>query len=101
TGNAVDIVVEDGAVQLPYAPYESIMLMLFSHSIDVDTSNILQRKLEISTTGKWQLQCDRYNVVRLDTFDLSIGQEKQGQAVTTKVQVKTFIDQCQDIAQEQ
>ncbi|OUS78156.1 hypothetical protein B1748_05200 [Paenibacillus sp. MY03] len=52
-------------------------------------------KLTVSCADAWRIAAQEDNVVRFGEFKLTVGSDEQGAAV---VQVKTFIDQCADLA---
>lgn len=67
-------------------------------SVNEDTPEVWTWELDAKEA--WQIQAERDNVLRLDSFELRTsyldGRPLQEQGV--KVQAKTFIDQCADIA---
>lgn len=62
---------------------------------------------EVDAGHSWKVNAEQDNVLRLDTFELSLAQEapaantggsSAGWSESTVVEAKTFIDQCEDLA---
>ncbi|SFL99420.1 hypothetical protein SAMN03159341_113125 [Paenibacillus sp. 1_12] len=113
TGEVVSLRVErvgetSFTVALPFVPYQSRLVQLTrgesagAAEVGMNPSEA-PAKLEIAAAGQWQLRSERNNMVRFDTFTIDI-QGEQGESLLftngkeAKVQVKTFIDQCSDLA---
>src|SRR5690625_5596836 len=61
--------------------------------------------IEIAASGPWEINHTIKNMMRFNEFGLSIGSEEKirdnRQKDDGQVQVKTSIDQCEDLAQKQ
>ncbi len=83
-------------IALFFEPYQSCLLQICK-----DVSSLVQKEkealhhIELNIKHPWTVQAKRDNVLRLDTFNLTIGEESQ--QTGTRVQTKTFIDQCADL----
>lgn len=53
-----------------------------------------------SASGWWEVEPLQLNILRFETFDLTLHPEDESSS-STAVRVKTFIDQCSDLAAEQ
>ncbi|WP_176550385.1 glycosyl hydrolase [Bacillus sp. AFS037270] len=59
-------------------------------------------KWEVSTANNWEVEALRDNTVRFDSFELILNPEQNGDQTSGPiVQVKTFIDQCSDLNDQQ
>ncbi|MCR8635354.1 glycosyl hydrolase [Paenibacillus radicis (ex Xue et al. 2023)] len=92
---------------LLFAPYQSRLIQLTweknSKIAEAGTVAEPAAKLEMSVEGPWQLRPERNNMVRFDIFSIDIrSQQGESRLFTNgkeaKVPVKTFIDQCSDLA---
>jgi len=90
-------------IPLRLAPWEARAVRLDASASDVDASSAREAEpqlLTLDAAGPWELAADRPNALRLDTFRLfaggMIGRNPQEEGFP--VPVKTFIDQCSDLA---
>ncbi|MGN8644867.1 glycosyl hydrolase [Gracilibacillus sp. HCP3S3_G5_1] len=82
-------------IDLQFEPYQSYMVQVEETSDQV-ISKSEGKSIEIASKQQWQLETQDENMVRFDSFLLEIlGSDIQGCPVTAK----TFIDQCEDLAQ--
>jgi hypothetical protein len=86
------------AVPLTFHPYESHLIEIGSFP-DTDGSGPPEKPWEIrlDASGIWEVSAEQPNPIRFDSFHLSLHSE-EGTPAGGKVDVKTFIDQCDDLA---
>ncbi|TVY08912.1 glycosyl hydrolase [Paenibacillus cremeus] len=89
-------------VKLPLEPYQA-RLVEWTQPNEAQSASIAKSRPEaapvtVSKQGEWQVQALSPNAVRFDHFRLSIGDITAQEGIPVKV--KTFIDQCEDIAAE-
>ncbi|MFC0472159.1 glycosyl hydrolase [Halalkalibacter kiskunsagensis] len=89
-------------VELDFAPYQSQAIQV-RNGKELNDKNVIPYKNEktsqwkLSSIEGWDVCPLQDNMIRFDTFELTLGSEEEGMP-TGQVQVKTFIDQCEDLA---
>ncbi|MBM7573465.1 glycosyl hydrolase [Aquibacillus albus] len=83
-------------IDLEFAAYQSHLIQIekAAHKNESNSNNDAEQ-LEIDASHQWEMTPLQENMLRFDTFELQI--ESKGEASGT-VQTKTFIDQCEDLA---
>jgi hypothetical protein len=93
---------EGWSIPLHFAPYQSHLIQLKeADGQEQAVSTESPMLLEVNAGEVWEFHAESDNVLRLDTFELTLDTESGSDSKGTKVPVKTFIDQCEDIAGEQ
>jgi hypothetical protein len=90
---------DDGwTVPLTFQPYESHLIEIGSFP-DSDESEAPDKPWEVplDASGVWEVSAEQPNTIRFDSFHLSL-HSQEGTPAGGKVEVKTFIDQCNDLA---
>jgi len=97
------------ALPLAFAPYQSHLIQIVrGESAGLEENEAIPYRkpaaeLKVDAAGPWLIRPERHNTVRFDTFAIDI-RDVQGKSLMApdgreiKVQVKTFIDQCSDLA---
>ncbi|WP_438444520.1 glycosyl hydrolase [Gorillibacterium sp. sgz5001074] len=93
---------EEGvSVRLPFAPYASRMIRFIRKPAESEQpacAGAAPWTWEVEAEGPWSLQAQEPNSLRFESFELSIG--GIGSRTSGRVQAKTFIDQCADLAEQ-
>ncbi|MFD1674049.1 glycosyl hydrolase [Alicyclobacillus fodiniaquatilis] len=89
-------------VSMHFARYESHLIEIYlALPSDLKSANqpesVAPYQLALCAKDSWEVAAHQLNIIRFDTFTLTLNDEHAG----TKVQVKTFIDQCADMQDEQ
>lgn len=89
---------EDGwKLGLEFAPYQSYLIQIKENQVEMVDSFTADEPavLDINTADNWDMKPLQENMLRLAEFNLEL--LAHGEATCT-VQAKTFIDQCEDLA---
>ncbi|MCS7463843.1 glycosyl hydrolase [Paenibacillus doosanensis] len=87
-------------VALSFAPYESHLLELgrLSGGQEDSAASAERCDIELDASGVWEVKAEGHNAIRFDRFQLSLYNAENNKAGEGTVDVKTFIDQCDDLA---
>ncbi|GGG25549.1 glycosyl hydrolase [Paenibacillus abyssi] len=87
-------------IPLYFAAYASYLIHI-KEAAAADTDAQLEGNAwvwKLNAKEAWDIQPEQDNVIRFDTFELRLNTGNAWNERGTQVQVKTFIDQCEDIA---
>src|SRR5690625_1876379 len=113
TGNTEEIYVKKeghiNEIELYFAPYQSYLIQMNKQNESMNKENKTFKSrpeyIEIAASGPWEINHTIKNMMRFNELGLSIGSEEKTsdnrQKIDGQVQVKTIIDQCEDLAQKQ
>lgn len=113
TGHTINIQAQSegkgSKIELHFAPYQSYLIQIDDKNEMVKgnkgSSDNHVTRLLVDGSGPWKITHVQKNMIRLNSFDLSI--DPGGKIVGAEnkcggeVQAKTFIDQCEDLAEKQ
>ncbi|MGP4038601.1 glycosyl hydrolase [Gracilibacillus sp. D59] len=83
-------------IDLSFEPFQSYMVQIEENSRQIVTSKKEVKNMTIASNQEWQLETKDKNIVRFNSFLLDIAGSDVKQS---QVAAKTFIDQCEDLAQ--
>lgn len=86
-------------LSLEFAPYQSYLIEcnITADNLSEQQSGDPAWEWEIPSDGPWSISLEQYNVMRIETFDLTMA----GDQTAYSIRPKTFIDQCSDLAENQ
>ncbi|MBU7591417.1 glycosyl hydrolase [Metabacillus halosaccharovorans] len=93
-------------VSLHFSPYQSHLIQItrIKNKNEAETKRKNDQFIwNIKANEAWQMRPLQDNIIRFDTFELKLkgGQEAQYTNFGSEVHVKTFIDQCADLSEQQ
>ncbi|UJF34893.1 glycosyl hydrolase [Paenibacillus hexagrammi] len=99
-----EVTAEGVTITLSFGPYSSRLVQLRLKDQPSAAPSALPaaavtseaKRIRVDAQGPWQQQALTPNALRLDSFKLQVGDRQESHPV----QVKTFIDQCTDLAED-
>ncbi|WP_163536174.1 glycosyl hydrolase [Gracilibacillus sp. YIM 98692] len=90
---------EGWEIDLHFAPYQSHVIQVEKAKSGTKPSTLKEQsfQLVIDDQEQWEMKPLQENMLRFNTFDLQLDPNQE----SVKVQAKTFVDQCEDLAKEQ